>query len=253
MPGLGGKHELPHLESLIESHSGRPHEVYRVLKFAVPLAIVAFGVASIGFAMVSRVGPVQIVVGALATALLAGVSGQIFHRLDQGISQDSRRLRKQADKLLARHLSIGNLVGAEPVLHPKVGEILDEAAAIYLKHNQADRPNDTSPYAQARQKACRALEAAMARLMELAEPVGATLQERLLAAGWAEPVLEEMRALDRALDEVTRRESVQEMVQTDSAIGALQDARLSLQGFQSAVQELEEHIQVEDGRRDEGY
>ena len=95
---------------------------------------------------------------------------------------------------------------------------------------------------EARLTAVQALESAMANLLELAEPSGAQMQVQALAAGWAEPLLLEMRELDTALDAHARIAATERAVRGNETLAGLRDARLGLQKLDSAIEELDERL-----------
>lgn len=242
VPLFGTRPEFPHLETLIENQAGRPHNIYQILKYVIPASVLVFGGASAGFAIWQNANPLGVGLGIFGTLVIAAGAGFLFHHLDKTIPDDSRRLRQLANKLVGRHLGWGNLVGSEPAVHPRVGEVLDEAAGIYLRHVGAGDKPPSPTRSVARVKAYRALEAGMARLLELAEPERAAQQEQILTAGWAEPLLAEMQALDKQLVEQTKRSAAERLIQDDPALEALREARHSLQSLETAEDEL--HAQL---------
>ncbi len=235
MPGLTRQHEFPNLEALLESE-GKPHNTFRVLSYCIPPAVLLFGGASVFLAVWTGAADLAISIGSGVTVALAATAWLIFDRLDRSIPRSKKRVRQLTVKLLSRYVGLGNLVGAEPAIDPEVGALLDEAAKIYLKHLSAE--DKGSVFSEARSTAMHALETALAKLLELSEPASAAAQRQAMSHGWAEPLVAEMRELDRALDSHARNALVKKSA--EEPLAGLRDARLELQKIDAAVEELEQ-------------
>ncbi len=175
--------------------------------------------------------------GAVAFMALAYGAWLVCDRLDKAIPRSKARIRKLSEQLVARLSRFANVMGLDPALSPAVGKVLDESAGIYLKHSPDFREDQANPFSENHLKAVRALEEAMARMLELATPQTVRAQELELSRGWAVPLLQEMRALDRALDEHARA-----MLHdaSNAPLVGLREARLDLQGLGTALDELEQ-------------
>lgn len=242
VPGLTGHPELPNLESFLESEGVRPHQVYRILEIVIPTSVLVFGGVSVGLARWSGAGPVPLLLGGGLALVIAAAAWYVFHRLDGTITGATRRIRGLAEVLLKRYAGCGNIMGVEPAVDGEVGAVLDEAAGIYVKHAAVPTKTDLPVIQEARADAVRALESAMASLMELARPVSAAAQRQALAAGWAHPLLAEMRELDRTLDAHARNAVAGRDSVGDDPLAGLRDARLRIEKIDSAIDELEDRL-----------
>lgn len=240
VPGLRKQGELPHLEMLIEAEGQRPHAVYKILRLVVPGSIALFGGLSCLAASFSGAGAVSVTIGTISTILLAGASGVIFHLLDRTIPETTRSLRRLLEKLLMRYQSFANLTGIEPALDPEVAKLLDEAAKIYMKHRDPETGVLLARAGESGIKAARALEAGMVQLLSLTVPERPPQQKQALDAGWAVPILEEMRQLDAALDAQAKHPS--SMATATDALEGLRDARIGVQNVGRALEELDDHL-----------
>jgi hypothetical protein len=176
---------------------------------------------------------------ALTSLVFAPALWYICDRMDKSMTPSKRRIRKTSEEIWARYRSLKSIVGVEPALSHNVGQLLDEAAFIYQKHFTPDKPvkNPSEPYA----RALNALEEAMARMLELGKPASVQAQELELASGWAKPLLQEMRDMDRALEHHRQAAAATELLGGSDPIAGLREARLELQRTESAMIELEQH------------
>lgn len=230
------------MEAFLETEGQKPFLIYRILKLVIPLSVGVIGGATVLLAKLSGVGLGNLVGGMVATVVLSAACWTVFHKLDIAIPESSRRLRRSAYKLLQRYLGLGNVVGVEPALDPGVGAVLDEAAAIIQKHTSAPVSATPTLVTDAQSRAVQALETGVAKLLELAEPQSAQVQKQALAAGWVGPLLQEIRELDRSLDEHARVAATESAMRGDDAVARLRDARLGLQKIDSAIEELDDHL-----------
>ena len=109
---------------------------------------------------------------------------------------------------------------------------LDEAAGIYLRHGFGR----VTPATEA---SVSAIESAMAKLLEVA--MGRDRDAQNLTLAWADPILDEMRRLDRSLVEhasSAHREGVAD------PLASLRAARAELETSNSARQELDRHLEA---------
>ncbi len=238
---MKGQPELASLEAFLEAEAGRQDDAFHIARWVVPLVLSVVGVSV--FLPLALIFDPLFILGAVGMVALGGTLGMIFHRIAKSIPISRINLCKRAKLVLARLLRFRSLLGLEPALSPKVGEVLDQAARLYLiavPEPEVARASGNGVWSQARIKATRAMEEAMARMLELAEPESAQAQEFALARGWAQPLLSEMEALAKAIqkhDKADRR--LQPGDEKLEAISGLRDARSDLERLEEAVAELE--------------
>lgn len=228
--GLKSPPEYPHLEALLEAEEGQPHNDFRVLARILPPALGVF----ISVALFAGLWHKPLVLGAtlIVNVVLMGALWKVLDYFDRAITPSKARIRKLGDGIWHRLHEFGNLVGVQPALSPTVGQVLDEAAAIYIKHS-AQQEADDKVFGESYAKARRALEEAMARMLELAVPATPQQQELLFAAGWALPLLQEMRDMDLALSQPL------EASLPNDPLANLRAARMEILGIETAIDELE--------------
>jgi hypothetical protein len=182
------------------------------------------------------------VIGLVGLPLLGVILGVVFHFIAKSIPPSRAALRKRSRKMLDRMVRLKSLLGLEPALSPTVGEVLDEAARLYLKVS-APRPGDENRgglWDEARAKAVAAMEDAMSRMLQLVEHENPQAQEIELSRGWAQALLEEMKSLERALEEHDRSGARSALAEPGlDALAGLRDARVELERLDSAAAELE--------------
>lgn len=233
LTGIVRQPELPHLESLIDAEASRePYHNLFILSCAIPAGIGIFGAGTVFVAWLSGQTGLPLLLGSIATAVLAAASWFIFYRLYTAIPPSKRRLRKLIQKFTPKYGSIGNIVGAERVLSDDFGAILDEAAGIYLRRSEAGGNNLPTP-----ERSILAIDEALARLFEAALTKDKQAQNEALS--WARPLLEEMRRLDASLQ--LREISALQADLNDPLIG-LREARVEVEATTSAINELTEEI-----------
>jgi hypothetical protein len=234
--GLEPLQELPNLEALFEAEEGQPAGDYKVLKWVIPSILVVAGCAAFVVGLI-QYRPLCFIAPVIWAT--AAVAWAVCDRLDKAIRPSKARIRQHSEAIWGRYRGISNMVGIEPAVSAPVAAILDEAAGIYLKHwPVANPPRFLSEDAYGR--GLIAIEEAMARLLELAIPPTARAQELELSAGWAEPLLKEMRAMDEALDRHRQAGLALRPDGSPDPIAGLRHARQELQGLESAYDELEE-------------
>ena len=224
---------MPHLEALMEAEEGQPHNDYRLAAQIAPPVCGLAGVFTCW--LIFRGSPLAFGIGAGVSALIAATMWVIFDRADKSIPETRKRLRKQSKMLWQRYRGLKNLIGLEPTLAASVGDVLNSAAGIYLRHAKpvryfAGRQPETSL-----SKCERAMEDAMARMLDLTIPETPAAQEVELSKGWALSLLKEMRALDSAME---RQRQALEMEQEDPLVN-LREARFELEYREQARVELE--------------
>lgn len=238
--GLPAQPEYPNLEALLEAEEGQIHSDYNVLARIVPALVVGFGFAAFVPLALRTHNPFLALGGAAFAALAFGLK-VLFDRLDKSISPSKRQIRQLSALIWERYRRLGNLVGVEPALAPPVAQVLDEAAGIYLKHT-ATLQNDARQWAtDSERRAALALEEAMAKILELAKPASVRTQELDLSAGWAMPLLSEMRQMDAALGQHLRT-VMNSQVAAEDPLARLREARQELMGVDDARRELEQKI-----------
>ena len=184
--GLYKQPEYPSLEALLLRESQHAGADFGLLSKAIPGAVAFCSALSIPIAI--KNGPMFLLIPALCLTIAYGLY-RLFDYLDHATPKSQQRIRNLADHVLKRHATFANLVGAEPAIAPSVGPVLEEAASIYLKHwGDEKQALQDGPEARAR----FAIQDAMARLMELAQPDSAQQQELERSKGWTEPLLDEM-------------------------------------------------------------
>lgn len=138
-------------------------------------------------------------------------------------------------KFLPRYSSLGNIFGGEHVLSEEFASVVDEVARHYLKHCS----DTASQQGDAPAKAARAIEAAMARIMEAANFTDRSSQERAMV--WAQPMLDELRSLDLELDQFA---ILSQSEDRDDPLAGLRNARSELQSITAASQEMADHVAI---------
>lgn len=244
MPGLGSQQELPNLELLIEAEALKPKNGWHLARWITPLAASVVGLAT--FIPLTIEFSAYFLIGAIGFPVLGGVLGYLFHLEAKKISPQQIALRNRCYRLMSRLNGLRNLLGWSPVLAPRVGEVLDEAASLYLKVRlpaEAASNGGKGLWDEALVRAQKSMDEAMAHMLTLAEPDSAQAQEAELNRGWAEPLLEEMRSAVDAIDAHVRSMRAAAMVESQNpALAGLRDSRLELQRLETAVSELEQEV-----------
>lgn len=232
--GIVQQNELPNLEALIDAEAERqPTRTYFILSCAIPASIATFGGLSVFLAWISGNSGLTLLPGSIATVLLSAAAWYIFFRLYRSVPKSLRYLRDLIAKFSEKYASFGNIVLGEQSLSPQFAPILDEAAGIYLKHSfDGRKSNAATP-----EKAHKALEEAMTKLMETA--LLKEIEAQNLALTWAEPMLVEMRKLDQTLTENALRSH---RLAPADPLANLREAREELETNNTAISELEEHL-----------
>lgn len=233
--------EHPQLEALVEAEFAKVSDGYHLARWIVPL--VGFAIGGVFLPIALRNDPLFIV--SASVPMVAGVVlGVIFHLLARRISPVQLGLRKRCAALGQRMVGWANLVGVSSAVSPKVGELLDEAAGIYLSvRHIIERDGTTKPkgaWAEASLKAQTAMVEAMTELLTLVEPESHQAQEASLARGWAQPLLEEMRATATMLLRPSPRAQIAAEIEASaSPLADLADARVQLERLETAAAELD--------------
>lgn len=244
VPGLRTPPEYSDLEVFLEWQERQAEHVLVVARWLAPLVITVVGVSA--SVLLGVLVNLAFLYGLIPTALLAVASGLWFHRLAKQVLPTRMALKKMARKVMAKVIGWKNVLGLEPALAPKVGKTLDEAAGLYLRVCPAPggavfANEPPGPWAEARERAVLAMEAAMARILELAEPEGARAQDIAYDAGWVEPLLDEMREMAEAM---SRQEEKFRVMSADvspyRALAGLREARAEFADIETAVEELEQ-------------
>jgi hypothetical protein len=236
--GMTPQAEFPHLEALMEAEEGQPHYDYRVCAKVIPPIVAGIGVVA-SIALVAIFRNQAIIFGAFGAGAIATGLWFLFDWLDRRIPRSKAQLRKMSEGIWQRYKGFANMLGINPTLSPRVAAVLDEAASIYLKHfNAADTRKEVQ--GEPRARALQALEEAMARLLELGQPQTPEAQDLELAAGWAQPLLQEMRDMDYALDRHLQTAIAAQAINSADPRANLRDARIELLGNQTAIEELEQ-------------
>ena len=234
LPGVVRQRELVNLEALIDIEEGRqPTRNLFILSCAIPAGIGTFGGFSVFLAWISGNKGLLLLLGIAATAILAAAAWYLFFRLYRAVPLSQRRLRDLLSKFSKQYASFGNIILGEKTLSDPFALVLDEAAGIYLRYRAAaDNPSTSAP-----DKAMRAIDDAMSKLLEVALLKDQVAQDQSLT--WTEPILEEMRLLDRSLAEyaLTSRP-----IGLDDPLARLREARADLDTSTAAIQELDQHI-----------
>jgi hypothetical protein len=240
VPGLNRQPEFPHLESLIEQEGQHASEELLVARWLVPLILTVVGL-SVFIPLMILVHP-MFLLGTLGLPSLGIVLGFVFHSMVKSLPPARIELRKQCRKLGERLLGFKNLIGIEPALSPRVGEVLDEAAMLYLRiRSRADSVARSNLGIDSLSKAADAMEDAMAKLLQLAEPDGIAAQDAALSGSWGEQIVSEMRRLDKALESSERNAQASRMIESD-ALARLRETREEIENTESAVLELRRSI-----------
>ena len=235
VPGVVRQRELANLEAMIDAEASRqPTRNLFVLSCAIPAGIATFGGASVFVAWLAGNTGLPLAVGAGATALLTAGAWFTFYRLYRSVPASTRYLRDLITKFSKRYGSFGNIFLGEHSLSAPFEGLLDEAAGIYLRQCFA-----TSDHTEAEGRVSQAIESAMTKLMEVAIRKDQEAQNHALA--WAQPLLEELRRVDRSLLEramTANRENLAD------PLTSLRAARIELETGNAAVQELDQHLQA---------
>jgi len=219
----------------MEAEEGQMGDDYKVLAKIVPAVLGALTASFIVLSLKS--GNLEVLALGGVGLVIAASSRLLLLYLDRSIRASKKRIRKQCEQIWARYRKLGNIVGIEPALAPEVGKALDEAAGIYMKHepNLAKGKDLSSPQA----RGALALEEALAKILELAEPENVRAQELSLSAGWAQPLLNEMSVMDGSLERYAQIGAMNRITPNDP-LANLREARLELQGIEAAASELEQ-------------
>ena len=213
---------------------------FHYARWIVPLVCVFFALACF-MPLALTVNPL-FWIGTGSLTVIGGVLGAVFHIMASRISPSQVALRKRCILLGQRLVGLQNLLGLAETLSPKVAEILDEAARVYLIVRPATEKDAaraaSGVWSEATQKALLAMDDAMAQMLRLAEPETPQAQEIELARGWAQPLLEEMKSTAIALTKPSRTAQLAAQMESSSLAG-LADARANLERLESAVAELE--------------
>jgi len=237
---LGSTEAYENLELLIERETQQGVTDYRLFSYLVPGAVMLFGVLSVAGAVATKSvysvpGAIAAALGTLAALGLAGWTHMLFQKLHRSVPVHRARIREVAALLKHRLEELQSLVGVQPALAPEVATILDAGARIYLKHAGREAEDDQT------RKAREALEAAMAKLMELGKPESPAEQQIELGRGWALPLLDEMAAADRALDFHDRNRQIDRELADNDPLANLRATCIELQETDSARNELDQH------------
>ncbi len=230
--GLPAGAEYPNLETLLENECDQPHSDFKLLSYVIPPVIALTGLLPLAF---SR-APLAWVMALVCVGVSIG-TWFVLKRFDKLTPPSKQKIRMLAELLSQRVQGFASVVGARPAISPAVANLLEEAAAIYLRHQ---RPLDNATVAElrSRDELIAALEGAVARLLELAKPESLVMQEHELAAGWAEPLMEELRRAD------VRLKSLEEKYQTSSEapntdpLARLRESGREFDRVEEAVSEL---------------
>ncbi len=236
VPGVVRQHELANLEALIDAEAG--HEPSRnlfILSCAIPAGIGTFGGLSVFFAWIAGNTGLPLLLGSLATLILAAGAWFTFFRLYRSIPPARRHLRDLILKFSKRYASFGNIILGEQCLSDDFSKLLDEAAAIYLEHCFTQEARLTGAQVQA----IEAMESAMAKLMEVALVKDRSAQAKCM--DWALPLLIEMRMLGQSLGQRTLSALPEDI---SNPLARLQDARANLESIAAAHEELDQQIEA---------
>lgn len=247
--GKGEESGYPNLETLVEEESVKVSDGYHYARWIVPLVGVFFSAACF-LPLALTVHPL-FWIGVVGMTALGGGLGAIFHALARRISPSQLAVRKNCIALANKLTSAQNLFGIGNVLSPRVAEVLDEAASIYLKvrpNAERDRkPRANNAWTEASEKALRAMDDAMAQLLGIADAGTPQAQEAVFDQGWALPLVDEMRTTATALtnQKVAAQISGKQLHSAAGPLSELSDARAQLQRLDQALQELDHDPQHE--------
>ena len=227
--GLKLPAELPNLETLLEAEADQPSNDYRMLSYALPSVFAVSGLVFLVPLIVTKM--LWFVIPLVVFIAGAIVAWFVCDRLDKSIPQSRARIRRLSEDLVKKFSAFTNIVGVDPAISPSVGAVLDEAAGIYLRHAPTMKDSMSPSH-----NAALALEAAMARMMDLSVPVGVPAQDIELAKGWAQPLLQEMRETDRVIT-AHAQSALAPRTQGDP-LAALREARIELQITDAASNDL---------------
>jgi hypothetical protein len=234
LPGVVRQRELINLEALIDAEEGRqPTRDLFILSCAIPAGIGTFGGLSVFFAWVSGNKGLPLLLGTALTVMLAAGAWFTFFRLYRAVPPSKRRLRDLILKFSHRYASFGNIILGERSLSDEFATVLDEAAKIYLQHRFAEESSLT----RATDKAMRAIEEAMSKLLEVALLKDQVAQIQALT--WTQPIVEEMRLLDQSLAEYAMTSGRDRIA---DPLAGLREARAELDTHITATHELDQHI-----------
>jgi len=187
--------ELLHLEALVEQECEKVSDGYHYARWIVPLVgtVLGFGL----FLPIAISAQHPLLWAFVAGFPLVGWSlGGLFHLLAKQISDTQLRLRKRCIAIGNRMVGFNNLLGLSPSLSPRVAEVLEEAARIYMSVRRGTEPQRSrsgSVMEDANLKVRLAMDEAMAQMLMLGEINTPQAQELELDQGWAQTLIEEMR------------------------------------------------------------
>lgn len=224
----------PHLEALLEREASKPADDFFIAARVVPPVMAAVGLLFLAIGWGAHKPILDLFTGFFF--VLGAVLGVVFNQIDRRITPQRKQLRKAIKKLWMRYRGFKNLIGFEKALAPSVGTVLDEAAAVYLRHARSDGERGSARPGLATRSE-DAIESGMLQLMDLATPEDPALQEAELARGWPLQVLKEMQALDGAM----QREDGMLTTHADArdALSRLREVRMEIEDLESAKIELD--------------
>jgi hypothetical protein len=235
VPGVVRQRELANLEAMIDAEAGRqPTRNLFVLSCAIPAGVATFGGASVFIAWLAGNTGAPLALGTGATAVLTGAAWFLFYRLYRAVPESTRHLRDLNFKFSRRYGSFGNIILGEQPLSDRFATLLDEAAGIYLRHCFAPAQGT-----DAEARVVKAIESAMTKLMEVANQSDQEAQNHALS--WAQPILNELRLVDRSLLERALTTKGQDL---NDPLASLRAARTELDTGNAAVRELDQHLQA---------
>lgn len=229
--GIDALAEFPNLAALLAQEGDKVSDGYHYARWIVPVVGAVLGLAV--FLPLALLQHPLFWIGGAGLPVVSGILGAIFHVLAGRISPTRMQLRKRCVKLQERRYSMRGLVGQEPALSRFVLATLDHAASIYLRVSA--NPSDSELAVRIRGE----IERAMAELMRLALLDSVAAQEGELERGWAEPLVEEMRAVARTLETADTS-----LVNDHSHTLRLQALREEMSQLQSATEELDRDLRA---------
>jgi len=230
MVGLAPQAEYPQLEAFLEHEVQNPTVDWRILQIVFTSVFGGMGALGTIVSLAAHKMAIEPLWVIFAVAGIASwfVCGRLLHTVRPARLQ----IHKKSEQILGRLSHLTNLVGIQEALAPEVGMVLDEAAGIYRTYCEKADPKDANS-----SRAIQALEAGMAKLLDLGTLESPAAQTLEFDRGWAMPLLREMRRTAELLD---RQRSGGLALSPDDPLATLREARAELEVREAARIELDQ-------------
>lgn len=226
--------ELPNLEAWLDFEATRqPAYTFFILSCAIPAGIGTFGGLTVFVAWLAGNKGTPLILGSVATILLAAITWFIFFRIYQSVSPQQRKLRKLVSQFTSQYASLSNMIVGENSINEEFANLLDRAAAVYHACTSPTAANQLDYPAQI----TNVMEESMIKLLEVA--VLRDKESEKIALSWAEPLVTELETVHKTLIEKHQQPL---NYNSNDPLTNLRSIRAELESHQAAEQELDQHI-----------